>query len=284
MGTIVSVVVIGVGTNLGGREAAVCAARDLLDARDDIEVMATSALYETEPLGPPQGAYLNAALRVETSLSPDDLLHVVLRTERRLGRRRSVDQRWGPRSVDLDLLWDARGPHRSGALRVPHAELTNRTFALAPLLDVAPELDDLYGAALARAGGPPRRWDRTAIFHREGSGARVDVAVEADSMADACALSVGGVLSRAHRGRAWSTRHAALEPSPERFADALRELFRTGFEVRCATISHCSQSQWIAQFHGLNSGAPNHADVRLQTTSGAQRNALARLSINPGPV
>lgn len=273
-----SIVVVGVGTNLGAREAAVRAARDLLDARDEIQVIETSKLYETEPLGPPQGEYLNAAFRLETSLSPDDLLRVLLRTERRLGRRRSADQRWAPRSVDLDLLWDDRGSHESATLRVPHAELTNRNFALAPLLDVAPELDERYSDALAQAGGPPPGWDRVAIVRRDVSGSGIDIGVEADSIADACALSVS---SPSPRGRAWSTRHAALAPSPERFADVLRELFRTGFEVHCATVSHCSQTQWIAQFHGVNSGVPNATDVRLRTTSGGQRNALARLSINP---
>lgn len=278
----VSVVVVGVGTNLGAREAAVCAACDLLDARDQIEVIKTSPLYETEPLGPPQGDYLNAALRLETSLSTEDLLQTLLRTERRLGRSRSANRRWGPRSVDLDLLWDERGPHESDALVVPHPELTKRSFAMAPLLDVAPELDGEYGDALARAGARPRRWDRDATLRRDVSGARVEVAVEADSVADACALSVRSALRWVGERRAWSTRHVSLDPTPERFAEELRELFRTGFEVRCATISHCSQSQWIAQFHGVNTGVPNPADVRLRTTSGTQRNARASLSINPG--
>jgi len=273
-------VVVGVGTNLGAREAAVHAARDLLDARDEVRVIGTSSLYETPPLGPPQSEYLNAALRLETSLSPDDLLHVLLRTERRLGRRRSADLRWGPRSVDLDLLWDERGPHESSALVVPHRELVNRNFALAPLLDVAPELGPLYGDCLARAGGAPPRWDRAAIVRREVSNRRIEVEVHADSIADACALSVS---TPSPCSRSWSTRHAVLEPSPERFADLLRRLFRTGFDVHCASISHCSQSQWIAQFHGLNSGARNPADVRLQTTSSAERSVMARLSIVPVP-
>ena len=134
-----STAVVGIGTNLGAREAAVRAARNLLDARRDVDVVGTSALYETEPLGPPQGRYLNAALRLETSLSPNELLSVLLRTERRLGRRRSSAERWGPRSVDLDLLWDERGMQESSTLRVPHPELVHRSFALAPWLDVAPE-------------------------------------------------------------------------------------------------------------------------------------------------
>jgi len=274
----VSVAIVGVGTNLGAREAAVQAACDLLDSRDEIEVIARSSLYRTEPLGPPQGDYLNAALRLETSLSPNELLAVLLRTERRLGRTRSAEPRWGPRSVDLDLLWDQRGPYESTALVVPHPELPNRSFALGPLLEVAPELEEAYADALAQAGGAPPRWDRGAIVRREALSELMEVEVEADSVADACALCV---RSTGPAGRPWSTRHATLGPSPELFEAALRELFRTGFEVHCATLSHCSQTQWIAQFHGINSGARSAVDVRLQTTSGAQRKTLARLSIDP---
>ncbi|MGB5222824.1 MAG: hypothetical protein WBN60_17445, partial [Polyangiales bacterium] len=109
---------------------------------------------------------------------------------------------------------------------------------------------------------------------------RVDVEVEADSMADACALSV---RSAETFGRAWSTRHAVLGPSLEHFEEALRELLRSGFEVHCATISDCTQSQWIAQFHGRNCGVRSAAHVRLQTTPGAQRAVRVRLSIDPDP-
>ncbi|MGB5349087.1 MAG: 2-amino-4-hydroxy-6-hydroxymethyldihydropteridine diphosphokinase, partial [Polyangiales bacterium] len=84
-------VVVGVGSNLGAREAAIRTARDLLHARDGIEVSAVSPIYETEPLGPPQPRYLNAAFRLQTERSPAELLSVLLRTERRLGRRRHAD-------------------------------------------------------------------------------------------------------------------------------------------------------------------------------------------------
>ncbi|MGB5195094.1 MAG: 2-amino-4-hydroxy-6-hydroxymethyldihydropteridine diphosphokinase [Polyangiales bacterium] len=280
METILSVAIVGVGTNLGAREAAVVAAGHLLDARDDIDVTRASALHETKPLGPPQGDYLNAALRLETSLSPNELLAVLLRTERRLGRTRSSDLRWGPRSVDLDLLWDERGAHESTGLSVPHPELPKRSFALGPLLEVAPELEPVYAQALAQAGGAPPRWGRAAIVRRDVFSGRVDVEVEADSMADACALSV---RSAETFGRAWSTRHAVLGPSLEHFEEALRELLRSGFEVHCATISDCTQSQWIAQFHGRNCGVRSAAHVRLQTTPGAQRAVRVRLSIDPDP-
>jgi len=272
-----SVAIVGLGTNLGAREAAVLAARDLLAARPEIDVIETSPIYETQPLGPPQGDYLNAALRLETSLSPEALLEVLLRTERRLGRRRSADQRWGPRSIDLDLLWDERGPHESSALQVPHRELVHRSFALAPLLDVAPELAKVYGEALAQLGEAPPRWERAAIVRRDITDRGIQVDVEADSLADACAL-----CTRAARplGRPWSTRHVALEPSAEGFAEALRALSRTGFDLQFATLSHCSQSQWIAEFHGTNIGVSNAVDVRFGTTSGARRKVRGRLSID----
>ena len=272
----VSVVVVGVGSNLGAREAAIRCARVLLDARDGIEVREVSAIYETDPLGPPQPHYLNAAFRLETTLQPPDLLSVLLRTERRLGRSRVSGERWGPRSIDLDLLWDQRGPHDSRALCVPHPELENRGFALAPLLDVAPELGEVFGPSLVQLGGRPPAWGREAIVRKNPSGGGLEINVEADSFADACALCIGQTASP---GRPWSTRHIAIEPGAEQFAGALRELFRTGFSVHGVTISHCSKSQWALEFQGVNMGIAVDTHVRLRTTLGAQREFHAQLSL-----
>ncbi len=271
-----SVVVVGVGSNLGAREASIRCARVLLDARDGIEVEDVSAIYETEPLGPPQPRYLNAAFRLRTTLSPRELLRVLLRTERRLGRHRVPAERWGPRSIDLDLLWDERGAYESAELRVPHPELENRDFALAPLLDVAPELGDVFRASLLRHGGHPLVWERKATVRVRPSSTGLEVDVEADALADACALCVEHTEVR---GRPWSTRHVTIEPDPKHFAIALRDLFRTGFAVHRATISHCSQTQWAVELHGVNMGIPVDANVRLRTTLGAQREIHARLSV-----
>jgi len=276
----VSVVVVGVGSNLGAREALIRGAGALLNARGGIEVREVSEIYETEPLGPPQPRYLNAAFRLETTLAPAELLRVLLRTERRLGRRRVPDERWGPRSIDLDLLWDERGPHESPGLRVPHPELENRSFALAPLLDVAPELDEGLAPTLERIGGRPRAWSREAIVRTKTSPRGVEIEIEADSLADACALCVGQAPAP---GRAWSTRHVTVEPGTEQFATALRHLFRTGFSAHRATISYWSKSQWNAEFHGVNMGIPVDADVRLRTTLGAQREIHAQLSVDITP-
>ena len=271
-----SVVVVGVGSNLGAREASIRCARVLLDSREGIEVEGASAIYETEPLGPPQPRYLNAAFRLRTTLSPPELLRVLLRTERRLGRHRVPDERWGPRSIDLDLLWDQRGAYESAELCVPHPELEHRDFALAPLLDVAPELGNVFGSSLLYQGGRPPVWEREATVRVMSSSAGFEVEVEADSLADACALCVEHA---ADRGRPWSTRHVTIEADPKHFAIALRDLLRTGFAAHWATISHCSKTQWAVELHGVNMGIPVDADVRLRTTLGDQREILARLSL-----
>ncbi|MBT8467304.1 MAG: 2-amino-4-hydroxy-6-hydroxymethyldihydropteridine diphosphokinase [Deltaproteobacteria bacterium] len=266
--------VVGVGTNLGAREAAIRAARTLLHARDGIRVTAISPIYQTEPIGPPQPRYLNAALRLETDRSPAELLSVLLRTERRLGRRRDADQRWGPRSIDLDLLWDQRGPHESPGLRVPHRELHRRDFALAPLLDVAPELVDVFGRSFEQLGGAPPLWARDAQVDVETSTRSFNVVVEADSLADACALSVGhGVCA----GRPWSSLHRTIEPRVDEFSAAVREVLRTGFSIHRATIGHCSKTQWALEFHGACTGNPRATDVRIWTTPGRNRPICVQL-------
>jgi 2-amino-4-hydroxy-6-hydroxymethyldihydropteridine diphosphokinase len=270
-------VIVGVGTNLGAREAAIRAAGDLLASRPGIDVVRTSSFYETAPLGPPQGRYLNAAYRLETALSPPALLQVLLRTERRMGRRRRVDQRWGPRSVDLDLLWDFRGPFTTPSLAVPHRELDKRDFALGPLLDVAPELEDQLGDTLEKLGGRPPLFDRRALIDRRVVDGALEIQVEADSAPDACALALHVFADGV---RPWSTRHLVVAPTPHGFAKGVRELFEAGFAVRRCTMSHCSETQWRVEAHGVNQGAPPGANVRFQTTPGTRRAMCVSLRVS----
>ena len=272
-------VIVGVGTNLGAREASIRSARDLLSARPGVAVAQMSTIYESPPLGPPQPDYLNAAFRLETRLSAPELLRALLRVERRLGRRRDPDLRWGARSIDLDLLWDEAGPHDSPSLRVPHPELENRAFALAPLLDLAPGLRAQLGASLDALGGPPRTWGRDALVRVSESDGRIDVEVDADSLIEGCALAAVNVASSA---RPWSTYHRSLEPGPEHFSAALRDVLRAGFAVQRVTISDASESRWSTQFHGANEGTRMNADVRLWTTSGADRDVCTHLSVVTG--
>ena len=134
-------IVIGLGANLGDRRAT------LLQAREAIQMLgrvtAGSALYETAPVGPPQPDFLNAALRLETAHEPQRLLDRLLEIELRLGRVRR--ERWGPRVIDLDILWGRGLIVRTDRLEIPHPELEKRGFALLPLLDVAPDAQNPEG-------------------------------------------------------------------------------------------------------------------------------------------
>ncbi len=147
--------IVGLGSNIGSREAFLRAALALLVAAPGIELRAVSRVFETEPVGPPQPSYLNAAARLDVApeLGGEALLDRLLGIERELGRVRR--ERYGPRTIDLDVLfWD--GPAVAGPrLTVPHPRLLERAFALAPLLDVAPELTPRFGPALAAVGGAP---------------------------------------------------------------------------------------------------------------------------------
>jgi 2-amino-4-hydroxy-6-hydroxymethyldihydropteridine diphosphokinase len=163
--------VIGVGSNLGTPSENLARGLTLLAAQPELTISALSQVYETEPLGPPQPRYLNAAVRLQSQLDAHVLLDRALAIERALGRVRDV--RWGPRTLDLDLLW-AEQPVFSARLSVPHPNLHERTFALAPLLDVAPELSVEYAPLLAALGGAPVRWGHlsmragTVVCERDG--------------------------------------------------------------------------------------------------------------------
>ena len=156
----VSTFVIGAGSNLGSPCDNLARGLSQLGRVPELRVEALSRVYETDPVGPPQPRYLNAAVRVSTELPALALLDRLLAIEAALGRVRDV--RWGPRTLDLDLLW-ADQPVSSERLRVPHPHLSERTFALAPLLDVAPELASQYAAPLERLGGTPEVWGRLSF-------------------------------------------------------------------------------------------------------------------------
>jgi len=130
--------VIGLGSNLGDRKSNLLQAVQAL--RRLGRVVGVSSLYETDPIGPPQPRYLNAAVRLATELDPAGLLEALLTVEQRLGRTRR--ERWTARVLDLDILWIRGVSLHARDLCVPHPELRRRRFALAPLVDVAPEAGD----------------------------------------------------------------------------------------------------------------------------------------------
>jgi 2-amino-4-hydroxy-6-hydroxymethyldihydropteridine diphosphokinase len=136
-------VVIGLGSNLGDRMANITAAVDQLRSHRDVHVLRRSPIYETAPAGgPPQGDYLNGAVLIVTALEARALMDRLLGIERSLGRARPDEVRWGPRTIDLDLLWIEGEAVTEPDLSVPHPRLGERSFALRPLLDVAPDATD----------------------------------------------------------------------------------------------------------------------------------------------
>lgn len=136
-------VVLGLGANLGDRLANLRAATRMLEELGALSIGGRSGVYETAPAGgPPQPHYLNAAVRGQTVLAPEPLLEAALAVERALGRVRPDSIRWGPRTIDIDLLWMSTGSYCAPALTVPHPRLCERPFALRPLLDLVPDAHD----------------------------------------------------------------------------------------------------------------------------------------------
>lgn len=159
---------VGLGANLGDREATIRQAVALVDELDGVMVVGVSSLRETEPWGPvEQPRYLNGAVAVETDLPPRELLDALLGVERRLGRARADEERWGPRTIDLDLLLYGDRVLDQPGLDVPHPRLHERRFALEPLAELAPD-------ALVPGRGTAAELLRALDAPPEGTGPRAD--------------------------------------------------------------------------------------------------------------
>lgn len=137
-------VVVGFGGNLGNPQQAFRKALGELGTR--VPIHAVSRLYRSAPWGPPQPDFLNAAVLVDFSGALGQLLVLLQELEHAAGRTRTI--RWGPRTLDLDILWADDRTESSSTLTVPHPALTQRAFALFPLLDVCPEARDPQSGAL----------------------------------------------------------------------------------------------------------------------------------------
>jgi 2-amino-4-hydroxy-6-hydroxymethyldihydropteridine diphosphokinase len=123
---------LALGSNMGQREVFLAQARDEIARLRDTRILGETAVEETAPLGPvPQGPYLNQMIAIETELSPTELLGEIQRIEHEAGRVR--DKRWGPRTLDIDIVLFERQSVREAALTVPHPELANRSFWLSEL-------------------------------------------------------------------------------------------------------------------------------------------------------
>ena len=129
---------VGLGANLGAREDTLRRALEILGDEAGVELVAVSSFRETDPVGVvAQPRFVNAVAAVETTLAPGELLDVLLRIERGLGRTRG-GTRWGPRVVDLDLLLYGDDVVDEPGLNVPHPRLHERRFALEPLVELEP--------------------------------------------------------------------------------------------------------------------------------------------------
>lgn len=142
---------LGLGSNVGDRRANLQAAVGAL-ARHGVRVLASSATYDTDPVGEvlDQPSFLNACLRIETDLDPEALLDVCKAVERELGRPTQY-ARHAPRPIDVDLLLLGDREYRSARLTLPHDQVLARRFVLVPLLELDFDLRTPAGDALADA-------------------------------------------------------------------------------------------------------------------------------------
>jgi 2-amino-4-hydroxy-6-hydroxymethyldihydropteridine diphosphokinase len=160
---------LGLGSNVGDRRANLQAAVDALPAHG-VRVLASSSTYDTEPVGEllDQPEFLNAVIRIDTALGPEELLDACKAVERELGRP-AGGVRHGPRPIDVDVLLLGDVAHESERLALPHAQVTSRRFVLVPLLELDPDatlpggaraadaLDALGPGQDVRRSGPPLR-------------------------------------------------------------------------------------------------------------------------------
>lgn len=137
-----ALVYVGLGSNLGDRGANIKAARQGLAELPDTGLIKNAPLYGTRPVGGPAGQdeYYNSASLLDTTLEPADFLVAVQELERKIGRRRENEVRWGPRVIDIDILfWDDLILDEKDLI-IPHPRVAKRAFALLPLADLYRDL------------------------------------------------------------------------------------------------------------------------------------------------
>lgn len=143
---------LGLGSNLGDRESNIHEAVGRISGQHGIRVVRISSTYETAPVGyTDQPDFLNAVAEIETDLSPEDLLRVILGIEKEMGRVRNIH--WGPRVIDIDLLLYDEVTMSTNALTLPHPRMLERAFVIAPLAEIAPGLILSNGCTASEALG-----------------------------------------------------------------------------------------------------------------------------------
>ena len=140
---------IALGSNLGDSRTILEQAIQTLAETPDIEVVSCSSWYQTAPIGPPQPDYINGCAVLEVRLSPQSLLETLLAVENQFGRIRN--QRWGARTLDLDLILFDDLSLDTPRLQIPHPRMRERAFVLVPLAEIAPEwIEPQTGVAIAQ--------------------------------------------------------------------------------------------------------------------------------------
>ena len=158
-------VAIALGSNLGDSRDTLEQALASLTEAEGVRLLARSSWYRSAPIGPVQPDYVNGCALLEVELAPEPLLDLLQATEQRFGRVRA--ERWGPRTLDLDLILYGEQRISSERLEVPHPRMAERAFVLLPLLEIAPDwIDPRSGrrvrelaAALEDLGGVERLGD-----------------------------------------------------------------------------------------------------------------------------
>jgi 2-amino-4-hydroxy-6-hydroxymethyldihydropteridine diphosphokinase len=131
------IVYIGIGSNLGDRQGNCLKAIELLET-EGVKALQRSSIYETEPWGlKDQPRFINMAIEVETDLTPRQLLSLLRKIENGMGRIRTM--KWGPRTIDLDILLYGDMVVREADLEIPHPLMHEREFVLEPLSEIAPQ-------------------------------------------------------------------------------------------------------------------------------------------------
>lgn len=139
---------LGLGSNLGKKRANLEKALEILGNHPQVNILKVSSFYETEPVGYlDQDWFLNIVVKIDTALTPWELLAVCQSIEEKLFRKREI--RWGPRTIDVDILLYENFSSQSEALTVPHPRMKERAFVLVPLQEIEPDLE-LDGISITR--------------------------------------------------------------------------------------------------------------------------------------